>query len=91
MEFIANGDLHKMIDRFKSVPPLYGMGKKLSLLYLAQLINAIEVLQNEDIAHRDLKPLNVMVDENYNLKLIDFGEAKNVNGPEEVEEEEKEP
>jgi hypothetical protein len=44
MEFIANGDLHKMIDRFKSVPPLYGMGKKLSLLYLAQLINAIEVL-----------------------------------------------
>jgi serine/threonine protein kinase len=32
-----------------------------------------------------------MVDENYNLKLIDFGEAKNVNGPEEIEEESKEP
>lgn len=29
--------------------------------------------------HRDLKPLNIMLDENYNIKIIDFGDAKDIN------------
>lgn len=82
MEYIPKGDLHKMIDRFKTVPPRYGLGKELSLLYLAQLINAIEVLQKEAVVHRDLKPLNVMIDKHFNLKLIDFGEAKSIDDSE---------
>ena len=43
------------------------------------MVNAIELLQDNDIMHRDLKPMNVMLDENYNVKLIDFGDAKKVN------------
>ena len=29
--------------------------------------------------HRDLKPQNIMMDENYNVKIIDFGDARKVD------------
>lgn len=29
--------------------------------------------------HRDLKPQNIMMSDTYNLKIIDFGDAKYVN------------
>jgi serine/threonine protein kinase len=29
--------------------------------------------------HRDLKPQNMMLDENYNIKFIDFGDARKVD------------
>lgn len=40
------------------------------------MVNAIQFLQIKKVVHRDLKPLNVMLDEFYNVKIIDFGDAK---------------
>lgn len=37
--------------------------------------------------HRDLKPQNIMLDKNYNLKVIDFGDARKV--VEDLDEDEK--
>ena len=41
----------------------------------------IDFLHSKNIVHRDLKPNNIMFDENMNIKIIDFGEAKDLSEP----------
>ncbi|MBU3002638.1 bifunctional protein-serine/threonine kinase/phosphatase [Paraglaciecola arctica] len=38
-----------------------------------QLLTALRVLQRKDMVHRDVKPENVMIDRQGEVKLIDFG------------------
>jgi serine/threonine protein kinase len=39
------------------------------------VLKALEYIHTNGVVHRDLKPENIMVDENDNIKLIDFGIA----------------
>jgi serine/threonine protein kinase len=42
--------------------------------YFTQLVSALEYLHEErKVAHRDLKAENVLLDRNFNIRLIDFG------------------
>ncbi|CAD8082667.1 unnamed protein product [Paramecium primaurelia] len=41
-------------------------------VYIYQITQAIIYLHNEGIAHLDIKPKNILIDKNYNLKFTDF-------------------
>lgn len=77
-EFLANGSLDKC---------LFGGGKKLldwNTRYQIALGTArgLAYLHDdcrEKIIHCDIKPENILLDENYNAKVSDFGMAKLVN------------
>lgn len=41
--------------------------------FFKQLILAVQYLHKQGCAHRDIKPSNILIDWQYNIKLIDFG------------------
>ncbi|XP_037520944.1 maternal embryonic leucine zipper kinase [Rhipicephalus sanguineus] len=41
--------------------------------FFRQIVSAVAYIHSKGYAHRDLKPENLLLDENHNLKLIDFG------------------
>lgn len=55
-----------------------GMKEHDALFYASQMFLALEYLQDRDIAHRDLKTENILIDSMGYLKLADFGFAKRV-------------
>ena len=69
MEFCEKGDLRKFL---KKRPLKEQHVKKLMI----QLVNGMQYMYNNNIYHRDLKPQNILIDKYYNLKITDFGLAK---------------
>ena len=68
MEFISNGNLTSFIDK-KGI-----LTEQMAQRFFIQIIFALDYLHQEiKIAHRDLKPDNILLDENFNIRIIDFG------------------
>ncbi|CRL04271.1 CLUMA_CG017369, isoform A [Clunio marinus] len=66
-EFISKGEIFETIKIFTN---------KLIQFYIAELAIVIDFLHNAGIIYRDLKSENILLDENYHIKLTDFGLSK---------------
>jgi DNA-binding NarL/FixJ family response regulator len=70
MEYFPLGDLRGRIKQ--GIPPLR------SLTFLRQMAEALKVLHDAGVLHRDLKPGNVMLRDESSVALIDYGLSKHV-------------
>jgi serine/threonine protein kinase len=75
----SQGDATFIVTEFLDGCPLseYSFSKKPELLYkvFAQLIDAVEYIHHLGIVHFDIKPDNIMITKDGDIKLIDFGGA----------------
>jgi Tol biopolymer transport system component/tRNA A-37 threonylcarbamoyl transferase component Bud32 len=69
MEYVAGKTLDRMIGR-------KGMRLNEALRYAVQMADGLAAAHNAGIVHRDLKPANVIVNEQGEVKILDFGLAK---------------
>ena len=48
--------------------------------FFLQMMNGLEFSHRNKVCHRDLKPENLLLDQDYNLKIADFGFARDLSG-----------
>ena len=72
MDYYENGDLAKFLNK----KPLK---EKFARKYIKQLSEGLKYLLENKIVHRDLKPQNILLSNNYDIKITDFGFATYYN------------
>ena len=78
LEYCEGGSLDTMIrEKTRLEPPLL-------YSYCRQIIRALMFCHSVGIAHRDIKPLNILIDQHNRPKLADFGLAQKLNKKEEL-------
>ncbi|XP_076755257.1 testis-specific serine/threonine-protein kinase 3 [Xylocopa sonorina] len=70
MEYARNGSLLDMIRRDTFIDEFR------SRRWFRQLLEAIDYCHGRGVVHRDIKCENLLMDQNYNIKLSDFGFAR---------------
>lgn len=67
LELATGGELFDFIAQSGS------FSEPVARYYFHQIIEALEYLHNKGISHRDMKPDNIMLDDEFNVKIADFG------------------
>ena len=73
MEYVSGMLLFDICDKFAA------LGEKVGRFLIKQIFETLQYIHKQGVAHRDIKLDNIMVDENMNIKFIDFGFAARGN------------
>jgi eukaryotic-like serine/threonine-protein kinase len=72
MEFVEGIDVFELIQRVGRLPP------EISAIIALQAARALEYAHYRGVVHRDFKPSNLMITKQGDVKLMDFGIARDV-------------
>ncbi len=70
MEYVEGIDLYDVLDKFKRIPI------EAATIIALQVARALNHAHFRGIIHRDIKPANVMISKRGDVKLMDFGIAR---------------
>jgi len=70
LEFAPGGEIFDLLYYTSALEPI------LARTYFRQSIFGLEACHNAGVAHRDIKPQNLLLDSRFNIKLTDFGLSK---------------
>jgi len=73
MELGERGALMELLQSRKRFPV------KIARFFFKQIISGLAYIHKNNVAHRDLKLENFIIDKDYNLKFIDFGFSCEIN------------
>ena len=79
-------DQHYLIMEYSKGPLLFdiykkigAMGEHIGYFFIKQLVDCLEYIQTKNVAHRDIKLENILLDDRMNIKVADFGFAVKKN------------
>jgi serine/threonine-protein kinase len=71
MEWVEGRLLRRLMSEQRKFPP------ERAITIALRILDALGYIHSHGVVHRDLKPENIMIDDDDNIKLIDFGIAAN--------------
>jgi len=74
MEYVHGEDLKQLIRKVGRLSPGQAIG------IARQVCEGLEEAHKLGVVHRDLKPQNIMIDEDGNARIMDFGIARSLSG-----------
>jgi len=74
MEFISQGSVEEILQRDKQIP------WEEAILMVLEAAHGLEYAEGKQIVHRDIKPDNLMLNEDGRIKIADLGLAKQGEG-----------